>query len=539
MNWVNQGILLSSKKIFKDNKKIEDFIKNKINNNHIVLYSILTFHADENKKIQDWAYRQIKEIKEETRQYHILSRHQKLITLKYLLINYKKKKLKLNFNNDLRFLYKLLAKVNDIDVYIGTNNHSIINAFFFSHYDNDLSQLKRSQEIFLKHEKMQIYNIKFEKYYGISLKNYLFIVYYLNVHYKLFSRLNYTNPYNLDEWYFNLDKNPIAKRKRSLFQKVFNIISFDIQEGQKYSRETLIDYYNFDLFRNKPFLKLDNNTYTPIDGTFSSNLIFNNLFYKVFDILDEKNRKNFMGDFGTPFEDYVAMLTKFACDNTKQFDYIYIPKFVFKYKRNKLKSPDAMIYDSKDNYLLVIEVKSARVLNSISTSKNDDTDIHTSYDKIKGKPFKQVYESMTKIAEVVKANNLNIINDEETYKKVKNILKKEPTMMFLTVTMNDIPMSMIKHSIVVSSKKILEKDITKAFFSMNIEAFETFIKIISSNFEYDFSQVLGGYNNNEDNMSIKTYFSRMIKHNKIENEIFSKMFLNSQDEYQDFIWKHE
>ena len=92
MEWVNQGILLSSKKIFKDNSKLEDFIKNKVNGNHMLLYSILTFHADENEKIQFWAYRQIKEIKEETMGYHILSRHQKLITLKYLLINYKKKK---------------------------------------------------------------------------------------------------------------------------------------------------------------------------------------------------------------------------------------------------------------------------------------------------------------------------------------------------------------------------------------------------------------------------------------------------------------
>ena len=45
---------------------------------------------------------------------------------------------------------------------------------------------------------------------------------------------------------------------------------------------------------------------------------------------------------------------------------IYIEEFEFLYKRNKLKSPDIIIFDKKENILLAIEVKSSRVLNSIS-----------------------------------------------------------------------------------------------------------------------------------------------------------------------------
>ena len=82
-----------------------------------------------------------------------------------------------------------------------------------------------------------------------------------------------------------------------------------------------------------------------------------------------------MSDFGIPFEKYISNLVSFTCENNKVCNYTYISEFTYKYKKNKLKSPDAIIYDSKNNVLLIIEVKSARVLNTVSTSVNKDTDI--------------------------------------------------------------------------------------------------------------------------------------------------------------------
>ena len=127
--------------------------------------------------------------------------------------------------------------------------------------------------------------------------------------------------------------------------------------------------------------------YIPIDGTFIENLIFNNLFYKILDIQkDKKEKSSFMSDFGIPFENYVSNLISFTCENNKVYNYTYIPEFTYKYQKNKLKSPDVMIFDSQNNVLLVIEVKSARVLNTVTTSVNTDMEIEASYEKIKGKP---------------------------------------------------------------------------------------------------------------------------------------------------------
>lgn len=172
-----------------------------------------------------------------------------------------------------------------------------------------------------------------------------------------------------------------------------------------------------------------------------------------------------------------------------------------------------MIFDKQKNILLAIEVKSARVLNSILNPINDDNSIHESYEKIKLKPLKQVYASILKIVECKTHENIN----------------KDTTYMFLAISMNDIPLSGIQYEIKINDSRSL------AFYSMNIEAFEVFLKIISSDYDFSFSQILRGYNKHKEKMSIKTYLAKIIRHNKIENKKFDDYFLNSQNNYLDFI----
>jgi hypothetical protein len=163
---------------------------------------------------------------------------------------------------------------------------------------------------------------------------------------------------------------------------------------------------------------------------------------------------------------------------------------------------------------LAIEVKSSRVLNSISNPINNDYSSHKSYEKTKLKPWKQVYESISKIVECKAHENIN----------------QDTIYMFLAISMNDIPLSAIQYEM-----KINDDSKSLAFYSMNIEAFEVFLKIISSDYDFSFSQILGGYNKYKETMSIKTYLSKIIGYNKIENKKFDDYFLNSQNNYLDFI----
>jgi hypothetical protein len=438
------------------------------------------------------------------------SRHTKLISLKYILQSYiVKDKLESN-NNHLETLLKLYLSINDFKLDTGTFNHYLTNNSLFQYRDNFLHQLARCEKIFLNGVYQNKYSTIFKNHYKIELKDYVYSIYYLAIFYNTFN----FNKHNLKTWLLDINDNPITQYKNKLFEQVLNIISFDIKNGKEFSNKTIRDFYNFDLFRNKPFVKVFNSFYLPIDGVFIENLIFNNLFYKIFDVLEEKDEKSdYMSCFGLDFENYASELTKFAVENNKSFDYIYIEEFEFQYKKNKLKSPDIMIFDKQKNILLAIEVKSARVLNSILNPINDDNSIHESYEKIKLKPLKQVYASILKIVECKTHENIN----------------KDTTYMFLAISMNDIPLSGIQYEIKINDSRSL------AFYSMNIEAFEVFLKIISSDYDFSFSQILRGYNKHKEKMSIKTYLAKIIRHNKIENKKFDDYFLNSQNNYLDFI----
>jgi hypothetical protein len=413
-------------------------------------------------------------------------------------------------NTHLETLLKLHLSVNDFKLDIDTFNHYLINNSLFEYRDNFLHQLARCEKIFLNGTNLGKYRTTFLNLHGIQLNEYVYAVYYIVVFYYTFD----FDKHNSKTWLLSLEDNHITKLKKNLFEKVLNIISFNIEEGIEFSNKTISDFYNFDLFRNKPFVKVFNNLYLPIDGTFIENLTFNNLFYKIFDVLEENQKSDYMNCFGLDFENYASELTKLAVENNKLFDYIYIEEFEFQYKRNKLKSPDIMIFDKKENILLAIEVKSSRVLNSISNPINNDYSSHKSYEKTKLKPWKQVYESISKIVECKAHENIN----------------QDTIYMFLAISMNDIPLSAIQYEM-----KINDDSKSLAFYSMNIEAFEVFLKIISSDYDFSFSQILGGYNKYKETMSIKTYLSKIIGYNKIENKKFDDYFLNSQNNYLDFI----
>ncbi|WP_152056670.1 hypothetical protein [Aliarcobacter butzleri] len=526
-NLINIKVILSYDTIFKDNKTLNRLLKNNIKINHLILLSCLSYHDQEeiSHKIKNWSSSHIKEVimnKEKIEDYYFFSRHHKLLLLKNLLIHLMPQ-IKLNaINKDFKFLVKLILKVHDFEVENDNARHSISIASLYYYKDNYLHQFIRTNYIFLQNNKLNVYKEIFNKIYNIKLEDYLFVILNIISFYeerKIFLEGN-LDKLDIKYWYFDLEK--IDENYFNLFKNVLDLISFTIIEGKNFSNETIDDFHNFDLFRNKPFIKLDEYKYIPIDGTYIKDLLFNNLYYKTLDLLDEKTKLNFMGDFGYEFEKYSSSLIEFV--SIKKISYEYISEFTFKYKTNNLKSPDAMLYDKENNVLLFIEVKSSRYLNSIYEYNT----INDSQYKLKIKPWKQLYESVEKIYTI---KEKDIIKDETKNKQIKDLINKNPTLMFLVVSMNDIPISADIYEI----KDLTGKDISKAFFSMNIEAFEEFCNIISSDYDYSFSQILGGYNQYKKRMSVKTYLSKIKKHNHIKNNEFNKFII---DTYNNFVNSH-
>ncbi|PCI28643.1 MAG: hypothetical protein COB67_05905 [SAR324 cluster bacterium] len=517
MKFVNTHILASYKKIFSDKKTIDKIVNNNIQINHIVLYSILSFKKDEEKEFRKWSQKHIQRVRKKKKKYqenYIFSRQRRLIALKYLLINYTDKTTKNNNNKDLETLYKLFTLVNDnLEIETKSLEHHLINSSLFEYRDNFTWQLKRAQDIFINNDAMEKYNILFHKHYKVELKEYIYIIFYILVNYHNIDTSEYYNLNTFDNWCFSL--NNIPTETKVLFKKVFNMISHDMNEATEFSHSTLNDYYDFDLFRSKPFLNIKKDLYIPIDGRFVEDLIFYNLFYKILDI-PNIGKKKFMQDFGIPFENYASSLVKFSINQTTYFNYTHIEEFTFKYKKNNLKSPDIMLVSEDESEILVIEVKSARVLDSISKLASNENSTTQTYQKTKIKPALQ---SMEAISRIIETQSNQYITNRAQY-------------IFLTISMTDIPMSTLQYKMIQSNTKI---DYSSAFLSMNIEAFELFIKVISSEFKYNFAQVLGGYEQHKEGMSIKTYLNRMIKHHNIENQKFDDLFLEPQEEYIKFI----
>ncbi|HAT1524852.1 TPA: hypothetical protein I8W80_004622, partial [Aeromonas hydrophila] len=159
---------------------------------------------------------------------------------------------------------------------------------------------------------------------------------------------------------------------------------------------------------------------------------------------------------GFYFEKYIQSITGLAIESSQKHKYVMIPEF--KYKKGQCKSPDIILLTHNENSVLVVEVKSARVLAQVTDSDNDEGSLIKSLVKLKENPWVQAVNS---ISEIKRLKLNKEINDDKDYH-------------FLSVTMNDIPMSLID----VEVKNQDNENVTDIFFSMNVEAYEVLLEII-------------------------------------------------------------
>ncbi|MFK3659252.1 hypothetical protein ACI2I2_01855 [Scandinavium sp. NPDC088450] len=493
---VNFGVLTSFKDVFKENEDASFYLDSDFNYIDALLLSLMSF--DEKEKDNVWMWSKMFFLSNVEALHHInntkpFNRRGRLIAWKFLLANFNLSQND-NFDFDTRFLkiYKTLLAVNDRKNDSLNVEHEFINGFIFNYRDNYLSQCYRASLIFL--EKID-HNVaeRFYNSFGITLKDYCKVLHCVIVYYKNNFTMKCVPKVIVSNVFLDINKVcNFYHIDKAILDKVMDVISFDVEDGVAFSKENIQDDYAFSLFRDKPFIKMYDGCYLPVDGKLVEDLMFNNLFYKIKDLYCDGDVA-FLNHFGEVFESYIQGITISEAMNSIINKYIVIPEFSYKYKKNILKSPDILIYNEKEKSLIVIEIKSSKYLGGVIESNNNIESIDASLEKIAIKPWEQAVKSLGRLREV-KASEY--VNDAEK-------------VIFVAVSMNDFPMLWNKFEI----KGEEGVNLTNAFFSMGMEAYENLVELLSLDVGFSLYQILIAYNGVKDKMSMKTYLARLKKKN--------------------------
>ncbi|MGI9840723.1 hypothetical protein [Vibrio parahaemolyticus] len=494
----NVNVLLTYQDLFDDEVTINEHLKHGADYNDLCFLSAISFYEDEENRLSEWVSDNFQKLPENR---VVFGRSERLTAWKYLLSNISSLKLVNNRERCIEF-FKLFLLINDRDNNRDFNvRHKFSLGFINNYRDRYIAQYYRAKKIFLSEAFVSEYGEKFYSHYGVSVHEYFHVIHAILKYYKHSKRrVDYYCSYNSLYWQFNVIS--LAKDYNcdmNVFSKVMECVSFDLNEGKLFSLASLYDSNNISLFRDKPFIKISPSVYIPIDGKLVEELLFNNLFYKIKEINDVR----FLSDFGLYFESYIQSITESSITNLNHHKYKIIPEF--KYKKGQCKSPDLILLTEYENSALVVEVKSARFLDEVVSSNNNESSLDKSLIKLKENPWKQSAKS---ISEIISLKENVDINENKNY-------------YFLAVTMNDIPMSLTEYNI----KDNNGNDISDFFFSMNVEAYECLLEIVSSDCRYNIFDILRAYRDNESSMSIKTYLARVKKYIAINNSnpLFDEM----------------
>lgn len=510
----NAEFLLTHKNFYATQESIEDILNNSIDETSLILLSSLSFKHHQAKVFKQWSIAKLAKTsaqKEQLENHTPFGRLQIWTCWKHYLSNLTLTSSAPSAQDSLTTLHRALCKINDLD---GEHQHP--QQFFLTtttalSRDNCEFQFIRAKKIFLENTLLAPYVADFEAHYDIKLIDYLNIIFLLVNNFHIKDDVDYLAPVDLKRWIFDVDNvcASIAIDRKTLTD-VLDRISSSLAESQAFAKSTINEHTNFSLFRNRPFIKLSPTQYIPIEGKLVEDLLFNNLYYKIKDLYPGKSK--FMDDFGIAFEQYAVSLSDIAFAKKKN-QYNIIPEFPFGKPRQM--SPDLMIDCPEENAVTVIEIKSARVLDRVFTTERDDEAVDNSLEKTKSRPLLQAF---SRIQDIVKRNAHPDLSATKRYQ-------------FLAVTMNDFPL--ILENIVFTGP--LEEDISASLFSMNIEAYETLLKIISCDYNFTLSCILAGYNQHKRKMSIKTYLSKIFTHNKLNSVTFDQLTLSSRAEYIDYM----
>lgn len=485
----NINILLSHKNYYGKPKAVEEIIKNKVSNETLLQLSVLSFLSNEEKKFRNWFNLNSTEKKGDFSNYFIYDRVQILECWKLILSSTSTALLTESSTSSidsLSMLHELLTHINDYDINEGVESHFVKNTILHSR-DDFIFKLYRAHKIFVSGKKISNYVSSFERDSGFSIETYINVIYAIIIRGRVKRNSEKFRIMKFSEWVIDLRQfSQETGVELGLLISIMESVSFDLQEGADFSKFTINKPNNYDLFRNKPFLRLSPTEYLPIEGRFVEELTFDNLFHKVH--LHSGKSKGFLDDFGAEFELYVQELCKDTCTLENSGLYEYIPEF--SYGKSNSKSPDAMIFCSKNNTLLALEVKAARYLDVIITGENQTEAIDKSFNKLKFNPWEQVHKSIQRIA------------FEKRHPKIIEGI----SCLFISITMNEIPLSFIEPVI-----KVGDKDISYCFYSLGIHTLELLLSASTQAHDFTAYDILRNAYENRGKVSIKTSLLRFFR----------------------------
>lgn len=405
--------------------------------------------------------------------------------------------LKYSFN----FLYRLIIKEQERCINNFYNDYSaLMTGTLLNYLDNPTFEFFRTYYFFIKERdyfenNLKEYNFceiydKFYQRYSISIQEYIEAIY-------IIGKCKFENNFNgiketenLSEYSMLMSSDFIDNQEsKEKVEKVLQILSFDYIEGKEWSIKTRDKDLDFSLFQEKPMYKLDNNIYVPITRKFIDDQTFNSLIYKIRQLYPKDDDK-FWVILGKMFEKYVNYIVSETCKDLK-YKFKIIPEFKYGLKKAKKDSSDLYIIDH--NNVCVIELKSARPLNSIYQYNNDD-ELEKSIEKVIKKPIRQAIERTNEIVDSNACTELSL--DKNYY--------------FIAITLKNFPVHFTDYSefrIIIENSKIKIKKIN----NLCIEEFELLCGAIGQGnhnifyFLEEYSEKMSSY------CSFKNYINSYVK----------------------------
>lgn len=412
-----------------------------------------------------------------------------------------------NFNNSLKKITEQLTIINENENDTGDEKQYLLKNMLYVYEDSPSFQCHRSLNIFINNNIMKKHIDSFEEKNDISIKDFISICNLINTVYG-----NCQEWYKANYWVLHIES--LAKQTGFNFNKIkkfMEIVSFTKKDIEEYSKSNEYKNHNFNFFNNRPFYNMGNNCYIPVDGKLSQNLIFNNLYHRLKKSSNDK--KEFMRDFGRAFEHYVNQLVVFVEKESKSYKYKAISEFEFGNPK-KLSSDSYLLFkDIKINkeIVLVVEVKSARILDKVKRLKEDNEAVDKTIKKLTKDPLIQQIKT-TK--DIIESNAHNEITKDKFY-------------YFISVSMEDFPQLFENINLDINSE-VLVNIKCAGLNSFNIETFEWLCKLISGKLPWSFSYLIEVHRNKYSNLSFKTFLLRLLKAEGFENKKMDEMLLDSQ-----------
>lgn len=362
-------------------------------------------------------------------------------------------------------LHELFALINDRESTGDPHQHLVKSGIHFAR-DDPLFKLYRAQKMFLDGQHLASDVEAFEQQHGFDLDSYLGVVFEIVLRCRSMRHVERFDPLTLEDWSVDLHgMHRDLKIDFELLKTIMNSISFTLDEGMAFAVSTAGDASNFELFRNRPFLRLSETCFLPVEGKLVEELLFDNLLHRLHSASGREIK--FYTRLGYEFELYVQRLIKKFCASSAGVAYEFIPEFT--YGKSEARSPDAMVRCERDQTLLAFEVKSARYLDSILTTENTPEAFSDSVAKLMDKPWKQMHDALDRI-----------FGDHRPPEFTDGL-----RFLFIAVTMNEIPHSLQDHKIEVQGR-----DVTHCFHSFGVHTLELLLSTGDISSEYTLYDIL-------------------------------------------------